>query len=276
MVLLYMLACDVERDADLLLRLVSLERPDVGLHLPECRALRSENLRGECQLVIAQRAAEVDGEPPEQHCGLIDEPTWRSECWFVAAESWSEDDPGRAAALCAKSGPFADHCSQHLWQQAIRRLTWHRGSDAFASELSDARNIHDAWAPHLSDGFDFESRLWRRFYEGGFERSGRIELSKCTVLDEPDRLRCRAAGASLYGRQIQEIRHITRAMAELCAVPEPTSAAATATGVPELGVEPAAELDAVIAKAIQDTCDEDGNPIPSDRRVMSPDERPQR
>ncbi|MFT5684389.1 MAG: hypothetical protein ACI8RZ_005330 [Myxococcota bacterium] len=267
------LACGVERDADLLLRLVSLETPSASIHLAQCRQLRSETLRGECQLVIAQRAAEASGAPPEQHCSQIDDATWQSECWFVAAEAHSESDPALAAVLCTRSGPFADHCSQHLWQQSIRRLTWKRGSDAFASELPDAKRIFDAWAPHLAADFDFEARLWRRFYEGGFERSGKIELSKCTALPQADEARCRTAGASLYGRRIQEIRHITRAMAELCRIPEPTSAAASATGVPELVVEPAIELDAVVVRALAEVCDAEGNPVPSDRRVMSPDGR---
>ena len=223
--------------------------------------------------MIAQNSASSSNLPPETHCERIEEGMWRSECWFLAAEAWSEEDPARAAALCDKSGSFADHCSQHLWQQAIRRLTWYRGSDAFASELPDAQRIFDAWAPHLAEKFDFEVRLWRRFYEGGFERSGRIELSKCAAVEGEHRLRCRAAGATLYARRIQEIRHISRAMAELCAVHAPTSAAATATGVPELSVEPAPELDAVIASAIEDICDADGNPIPIDRPVMSPDGR---
>ena len=267
------LACGVERDADLLLRLVSLEAPDAAIHLAECRRLTSDTLRGECQLVIAEKAAASAGAPPEQHCDQIDEHTWQSECWFVAAESYSEAEPARAAVLCARSGPFADHCSQHLWQQSIRRLTWSRGSDAFVSELPDAARIFAAWAPHLAADFDFEARLWRRFYEGGFERSGTIALSKCAPLPEADAIRCRTAGASLYGRRIQEIRHITRAMAELCAIPESTAAAAAATGVPELSVEPAVELDAVVARARADICDADGRPIPADRRVMSPDGR---
>jgi hypothetical protein len=275
-VLWMVLACGVgreERDADLFLRLARLEAPSVAVHLPQCAGLDSEALRGECQLLIAQRAAEAAGEPPERYCDRIESPTWRSECWFVAAEASSEDDPAHAAELCARSGPFADHCGQHLWQQSIRRLTWNRGSEAFAAKLPDARRIHAAWAPHLAADFDFEARLWRRFYEGGFERSGRIELSKCAALPAEDALRCRTAGASLYGRRIQEIRHIDRAMAELCAIPEPTSAAAAATGVPELVVEPAGELDAVVVKALSEVCDADGQPTPSDRRVMSPDGR---
>ena len=206
-----MLACGVERDADRFLRLVSLEEPDPETHLSECRVLRSDALRGECQLAVAQRAAVAAGEPPEQHCEGIDDATWQSECWFVAAESWSESEPSRAAELCGRSGAFADHCSQHLWQQAIRRLTWSRGSDAFVDRLSEAQEIFAAWSPHLAADFDFEGRLWRRFYEGGFERAGRIELSKCDGLPQADRLRCRTAGASLYARRIQEIRHITRA-----------------------------------------------------------------
>lgn len=253
-----------------------MTEPDPEVHLSQCQQLRSDALRGECQLAIAQHAAAAAGAPPEQHCERIDEDTWRSECWFVAAESWSESEPSRAAQLCARSGAFADHCSQHLWQQAIRRLTWNRGSDAFADQLPEAQEIVAAWSPHLAADFDFEDRLWRRFYEGGFERSGHIALSQCDGLPQADGLRCRTAGASLYARRIQEIRHITRAMAELCAVPEPTSAAAAATGVPELVVEPAVELDAVIVRALESVCDAEGNPVPSDRRVMSPDGLPPR
>ncbi len=249
-------------------RLMTLADPDPAVHLDQCLALAQPALQGECQLVIAQRAAPSPG----ALCDAIAAPIWQWECYFLAAESVSDDDPAAAAALCLSSGGFADHCSQHLWQQSLRRLTWHRGADAFADTLPRAEHIFTSWAPYLAAQTDFTVRFWRRYYEGGFERSGRIDLSFCAGLPGEHPLRCRAAGSTLYSRRIGQIRHIEPAMRTLCALPEPTSAAAAASGVPEFRAAPDEALDAVIARVQGEACD-GAEPILSARPVMVPDPR---
>lgn len=249
-------------DAEIYTELVSLEEPNAEIHLLECRSLQSESLQGDCQLAVAVHAAKAQKMPPETWCPDIDDPVWREECFFQAAEYWNEqEDPARAAMLCAKAGKFQTDCSQHLWQRALRALTWRSGSRKFAENLSTAEEIYAGWMPLLESSEDVQVRFWRRYYEGGFEREQALRPGDCDAL--PNSLhqdRCHRAVARIYGRRIHEIRHIPPAVRAFCAIAEPTSAAAIATGVPELQAQPSPVLDEMVVVRWSQMCAE-GVPV---------------
>jgi len=253
---------DQEPDATRYTRLVSMSSPSPA-DLAECEALDAPDLQGDCSLVVARQLAAGRGEPPETHCDTIRGEVWQAECYFMAAEDHNDDDNiEQAAAMCLKSALFDDHCSQHLWQRSLRVLTWKAGSGAFADRLPQARRLYRRWAPLLAAETDFPVRFWRRYYEGGFERSRALDLAACDAVSGEDRLRCRAAGTALFTRRIQEVLRLPRAAADLCAS-EPTAAALAAGGPPQFQGASDPDLDDAVAKLQQTYC-ADGVPLPGD------------
>lgn len=262
-------------DAHRYAALVSLTDPDPDQHFADCQALSGPDLRGDCSLVIARKAAKSRGEPPETYCDRLAEVSgsgdlWQDECYFMAAEDYNKrKDAGRAAAMCLQARAFADHCSQHLWQQGLRSLTWHTGSAAFPEHLDDAQQIYAQWAPHLAEGTDFDVRFWRRFYEGGFERDRHINMRACVGLPtQTDQKRCRDAGATLYERKLREVAHIHHPMALLCSLP-PSAKRLSETGVPEFQTTGGPELDAILTRTHAERC-RDGQPIVAERMLLAP------
>lgn len=261
--LLIIFACapPPEPDAARYARLVSMAAPTVE-DIAECAALSSAELRGDCGLVTAQNAAASAGQPPETFCDRVDAPPWRSECYFVAAEAHNaQGDRARAAEMCRLAEHFTDDCAQHLWQKPLSALTFRSGSAAFAPRLDDARRLHQRWAPLLGEDTDFTDRFWRRYFEGGFERARNIDLRACEPLPDPDRRRCRDAGASLLSRRLLEATVVPRAYTALCAA-APTVAALVQAGPPQLRAASDPALDAVAAQ-FQDTHCIDGAPNPA-------------
>ncbi|MFT4980047.1 MAG: hypothetical protein ACI8S6_005959 [Myxococcota bacterium] len=260
--LMLIVACNnypVETDASRYTRLVSLEAPDAE-DLAACAALSGEDLRGDCGLVVARRAASAQRLPPEAYCDDIEGAVWQAECLFMAAEDHNEtDEIELAAELCLRSALFSDHCSQHLWQRSLRVLTWKGGSAAFEERLPHAGRLHARWAPLLAEDTDFSVRFWRRYYEGGFERAQIIDLSTCQPLPEEDRRRCRTAGSALLFRRVQEVIRIPRAAQDLCAS-APTVETLAQNGPPQFRASPDEDLDAVVVKLQSLHC-RDGRPL---------------
>lgn len=244
---------DTEPDAVRYTRIISDASPHSST-LRDCQQLSRPDLRGDCELVVARRVADAEQRPPETHCDQIDGEAWEAECFFMAAEDHNSDgDVARAAALCLRSALFTDHCAQHLWQRTLRGFTWHNGSRDFAQRLPAAQKLYSSWAPLLEDQTDFPVRFWRRYYEGGFERSRDIDLAACEPLPEDDRRRCRTAGIALLSRRIQEIIQLPRAATEFCSS-APNADALTQSGPPQLSARSDPDLDRAIANLQQRYC----------------------
>ena len=180
-----------------------------------CAGLRDASLAGDCGLVVAQRRLEA-GEAAEVACAPVPEGTWRSECWFVAAEAAAVRDlDGRAAALCRRAGSLDEDCAQHLWQGALHALTRRPGGDLVA--LTDsAERLHRRWAGLLTWTTDFDARFWAQAFQGA-ALSGGFDPARCAALLEPAAGRCEAAMVELFSRELAP--GLARAGVELCALP---------------------------------------------------------
>ena len=235
-----------------------------GALLADCGRLTDPDLRGDCGLAVARRAAAAGTAAPEALCDQLSGEVWQAECYFMAAEDHNEaGDAAAAARLCLAAARFSDHCSQHLWQRALRALTWSQGSAAFSRTLPRAHALYSEWSPLLAAETDFEVRFWRRYFEGGFERDRLLDVAACAPLrDDEDRLRCQAAASSLYARRIQEVAHLPRAAAALCTAPEATTAALAASGVPQFRIAPSPLLDPVVVRSRERDCTTEGAPLP--------------
>ena len=189
---------------DAYLAILREDTDDHDAALERCAALGDPLLAGDCALVVANRAMFAHSTPLDLWCPRVPEGLWRSECMFMAAENARRrGDPARAAQLCLQAGPFLNDCGQHLWQTSVRELVRRPGPSAFPQLLPVAQDIHDAWAPLLSDSTDFESRFWLRFYQSAFEPRDRLALDACRVLPPPHAHRCLEAAAHLYRRRLE-------------------------------------------------------------------------
>lgn len=260
--LLTLFACsprDVEPDAARYTRLVSMAAPTAD-DIRDCAGLSDPDLRGDCALVTAQNAARAAGVLPETFCPQIDAPAWQSECYFMAAEAYNNERAyPQAAEMCLRATLFTNHCAQHLWQKPLAALTYKDGAAAFAPRLADAKRLHQRWAPLLDEHTDFTARFWRRYFEGGFERSRRIDLDACASLPEEDARRCQEAGASLFSRRLLDAIQFPRGHELVCAA-EATTAAVVRIGPPQLRASPHPELDAGVARFQQTYC-QGGRPL---------------
>jgi len=218
-------------------------RGPVDARLARCAEIGDADLRGDCALAVAQQEGRRPQGAISRVCPEVPEGVWRQECWFLAAEAARRRGEEEAAVeLCARSGPFAEDCAQHLWQGEVYRLIHDRGPVAFGPQLSAARRAHDAWAARLGAGEAFSSRFWAKYYQNGFEGVGaRVDLEACAPLPDADAARCVAAGVELYARELRP--RAEREGVDLCRTPPWTSA--ELAGVVPCTPDP--RLDAVLA-----------------------------
>jgi hypothetical protein len=210
-----------------------------------CAALRDPALAGDCGLVVAQRRLE-SGEAPEAACASVPAGTYRSECWFVAAEAAAARDlDGRAAALCRRAGALNEDCAQHLWQGALHALTRRPGGDLVALTGS-AERLHRRWAGLLAWTTDFDARFWAQAFQGA-ALSGGFDPARCGVLTHPAAGRCEAAMVELFSRELAPA--LARAGVELCALPPTAEAAA-----PYLRAAPHPAFGAVVRARQDEVC----------------------
>lgn len=253
-----LLGCATESDADRYYRLTAGEGNPAG-RVAECLKLSSLTIQSDCQLVVATQSEDMAG-----LCPHLADPVWRSECYFIAAERLKISAPERAEELCQQATHFRNECIQHLWQFELMSLTRH-GSRSFPTLLPKATALFLRWED-LSADSDMEVRFWRLFYTGGFQRARFLTPSHCAPLPGAHQDRCRQAVAVQYRKQLHRIAKLPRALSVLCALDPVTSEVASRTRVPELGAEPAAELDVVISEVYGQLC-EGGVPLPDAAEV---------
>jgi len=233
-----LVSCAPEPDADRYYRLTT-GAGDPAARMEECGALESPTMQADCQLTVAGQSEDM-----ATLCVRIDEPVWRSECYFMAAEHLRESDPQRAGELCVQAEHFRSECVQHMWQTELLKLSRH-GSRSFPAALPKATALYLQWET-LSEDSDMAVRFWRLFYTSGFQRARFLSPSHCAPLPGEHQERCRQAAAAHYTKQLRSAARFPRALGVLCALDPVSSEAASQTRVPELQSEPAAELDVVI------------------------------
>ncbi len=202
--LLTLLACE-QAPPDAQQHAAVLEAPPASVELGDCARIRSDDLRGECQLYWAFNLAGALKLPPGERCEQLDG-IWRDECFFLAAEQLrrSRADPRAAGALCARAGRFGDDCGQHLWQTPVAQIAGrHARSLDLAGALEQATPVYCEWEPVLGEGTDFRSRFWSKLYGGVLERHDEVDLGHCDRLSDPAHVEaCLGAARLLYLRRL--------------------------------------------------------------------------
>lgn len=234
MLFFLLLACagSPESDAKLYTRVATMQPMRAEAALALCARIQEPVSAADCAMVAASRGAEDEGLPPDTYCERVPDGQWRWECYFHASDSLREAGDSLAAAkLCPKTGPFAQDCGQHLWQDEIRGLIYAKGPGGFAEQLPKAENVWRRWRAILGEKGDLTDRMWRRYYSNGFEARPNLDLSYCDAVEglgatvQDHRERCRHAGAHLFFRRLRQMIMHPGARKQLCAVETPSCAA---------------------------------------------------
>jgi hypothetical protein len=168
-------------DAELYPQALAVSQP---VDLSPCAAISAEDLRGDCQLVLATRMTH-----PAQWCAQVDAQPWQGECWFVAAEG--ARDAGQwddAIAHCQRAGPFLASCNQHLWQAQLHAiLRPHQGAD-FTATLAEVTRLHRQWHPHL--GNQMNTPFWTTYVRTVLQGAPSLSPLWCNQLPDGRRALC--------------------------------------------------------------------------------------
>lgn len=257
--ILLWLACGGMSEAERYTTVLAMNPVDPERALALCEGIRDPNAQAECAMHAASRGAVDSGMDPEALCERVPEGTWRAECYFRAAEAYSErkQDP-KAAAMCARTQIFADDCGQHLWQDALQGIIAPHGPGGFATQLPRAEGVYRRWLAMLGDSTDIRDRFWRRYYQNGFETLDLVDLAPCEAVRGQGRAvedhaeRCRHAGAHLLQRRVRRIVVIPELRAAFCALPDATCA--SASSMRQIACAPDPLLDAVLSEQREWVC----------------------
>ena len=107
------------------------ERVEFGIAWRECKGLVDVEKAGQCALDVLQTRNVISAE----RCAEISSERWRSECFFVAAET-GKGELSKRYELCSKAGEYARDCGFHLWQRDLMDLE--PGNPATADHRRDA------------------------------------------------------------------------------------------------------------------------------------------
>jgi hypothetical protein len=257
--------CGPETDAERYLAVLQGPGRDAEADLARCAEIGDAATRGDCALVVAERAEGAPG----RLCPSVPEGTWRDECWFSAAEAAMEGGDWKAAiGLCDQAGRFQNDCTWHLWQDELRAVLGPPRKRDLVASLPAARRLHDTWAARLQDGGDFELRYWRRYYEMVLEVGPHLDPTRCAAVGGVDAARCHHATAHLFMRRLLDRVRGPGGDAAFCGLAQPdTASAAAALG---LSATPSPLLDAVVEEQFAHRCTR-GWKGPYDGVVTSPD-----
>jgi hypothetical protein len=238
-----------------------LEAPPASVELDDCADIRSEDLRGECQLYWAFNLGGQLKLEPGTRCAEL-EGVWRDECFFLAAEQVRRrrSDPQAAGRLCAQAGRFGNDCGQHLWQTPVAQIAGrHARSLDLEGALKQATPVYCEWDPVLGEGTDFRSRFWSKLYGGILERHAEVDLGHCDRLeDEAHALACTEAAELLYLRRIHG--YITHEPDFLCDRDPLT--VESVSGVANLAAEPHPDLQRLLEEQYDWACVERKGGLP--------------
>jgi len=208
-------AQDVDRDRAAL----STLDPAEGLTL--CGALSTTSLRGDCQADLAERLLQPDSTMAEVTaiCDRIEEKSWRSECWFMAADARKVTGP-MVWNACEQAGQYRAFCFDHALQRELTEIAMPLGAEDAAQQAILA--LLDQYFPG-----ERERTKQERFNRALAHRVGvrwrtgaDFEPTLCAPLPEP---LCRFA--YLHSVSSDDVD-----LAAICAAEEQTVAVVTAGG----------------------------------------------
>ena len=122
------------------------------------------------------------------------------------------------------------------------------GPAGFGDALPSAERLFRRWEERLGDDTDLSTRFWSRYYAGGFEGMGGVDLRWCTPLAEPHHERCLQAGAEVYARDLAPL--LEREGVDLCAISAPDATAL----LPWIPTVPHERLDQIVRARHEAAC----------------------
>lgn len=171
-------------DVDRYLAALSAADPAEGFAL--CGALSTASLRGDCQADLAERLLQPDSTMAQVAaiCDVIEEDTWRNECWFMAADAREVTGP-MVWSACEQTGRYREFCFDHALQRELAAVEMPPGEEEAAQLAIIA--LLDQYFPGERDRTKqerFNRALAHRVgvrWRGGED----FDPSLCTPLPEP-------------------------------------------------------------------------------------------
>ncbi len=195
--------------------LAGLEATDPLQGLEHCRAIADPALRGDCVTALQPAMAARPGLDPATPCREIDDPTWRDECFFGAAEqAGAAGARARAAELCREAGVFSRDCANHLWQEELRAAIHPGGLRTLVEHHEQVSAIHDRWREAFGEDESFAGQFWEHCYQVAFERAEQLEPALCERVPEP--ATCLEAARTTYRARLHEALRAPGAKGLLC------------------------------------------------------------
>ena len=115
-------------DADHYLAAITASDPSAGL--TRCDAVRAPGLRGDCQATLAEQLLTPQSSMAEitETCERIEDATWRSECWFMAADM-REVTGSMVWGACEQTGRYREFCFDHALQRELALVSLPYGEE---------------------------------------------------------------------------------------------------------------------------------------------------
>ena len=116
------------RDVDRYLAALSADDPAAGF--AQCADLSTASLRGDCQSDLSERLLQPDSTMAEVTtiCDTIEQPAWRHECWFMAADIRQVTGP-MVWAACEQTGRYRSFCFDHALQRELAAVVLPLGAE---------------------------------------------------------------------------------------------------------------------------------------------------
>lgn len=165
------------------------ERVEFGVAWKACKGLMNPEKAGQCALDVLQTRKVVSTD----RCAEISSERWRSECFFIAAET-GKGSLSEQYQVCSKAGEYARDCGFHLWQRDLMALE--PGNPATADGIRIRAGTlfrkHRPFAEPLD--YSFEETFWTWFWGAWWEqRAASMPGDKSACLwwtDASDRADC--------------------------------------------------------------------------------------
>ena len=117
-----------QTDAEHYLAALTATEPGVGFIL--CDAVHEPSLRGDCQASLAELLLNPQSSMAEitDTCDRIQDVTWRSECWFMAADMRAVTG-SMVWGACEQTGRYREFCFQHALQRELELIPLPQGEE---------------------------------------------------------------------------------------------------------------------------------------------------
>jgi hypothetical protein len=210
-------ASEAARDVDRYLAALSASDPADGF--TRCAVLSTASLRGDCQADLAERLLLPDSTMAEVSaiCDRIEEDSWRSECWFMAADAREVTGP-MVWSACEQTGRYREFCFDHALQRELAAVEMPLGAEDAAQQT--ILTLLEQYFPGERDRVKQErfNRALAHRVGGRWRTGAEFDPTLCAPLPEP---MCRFA--YLYSISNDDVD-----LASICAAEEQTTAVVTA------------------------------------------------